>query len=119
MDKKVRPTYTEVISEMYNLMEYNACPLAMDDKYDTEWVEKIMGDMCKDCKGVDSSCYIQLLEQLMLRSCIHINNLSCVDYDIKQFMVCRAIDNELWYWGSYDSEEEAYRVAKEIDGLVL
>ena len=36
-----------------------------------------------------------------------------------KFVVARYFENELWYWGRWDNEKEAERVAKEIDGLVV
>ena len=37
----------------------------------------------------------------------------------EKFVVARLDHNELWYWGRWDKEEDANRVAEEIDGLVL
>ena len=114
----VRPTTIDIIHEMYNLMEYNACPLAMDDnKYDLTYIEKIMGSMCVKCKELNSHCYVQLLRQLMLRDILHINNLP--SKEISLYIVCRVVDNQLWYWGSYTGMGEAYKVAVEIDGVVI
>ena len=36
-----------------------------------------------------------------------------------KFVVARLVDGELWYWGRWDNKQEAKRVAKEIDGLVV
>lgn len=48
-----------------------------------------------------------------------INNLP--DYAKNmEFIVVRKCDNELWFWGGFDRDvETAYRVAKEIDGIVV
>ena len=37
----------------------------------------------------------------------------------KQYIVARAVDGELWFWGSWDDEERAHTVANEIDGIVV
>ena len=37
----------------------------------------------------------------------------------KEFVVARAVDGELWFWGSWDSEETAHTVAIDIDGIVV
>ena len=37
----------------------------------------------------------------------------------KTFVVARAFDGDLWYWGSWDSEETAHTVAIDIDGIVV
>lgn len=37
----------------------------------------------------------------------------------KPYWVCRQSDNELWFWGAWNEKEEAYRVAKEIGGVVV
>ena len=37
----------------------------------------------------------------------------------KEFVVARAVDGELWFWGSWDSEETAHMVAIDIDGIVV
>ena len=37
----------------------------------------------------------------------------------KQYVVARACDGDLWYWGSWDSEETAHTVANDIDGIVV
>jgi hypothetical protein len=37
-----------------------------------------------------------------------------------RYIVVRCVANELWYWGSWDDEEAAKRVASEFEnGLVL
>ena len=42
-----------------------------------------------------------------------------VDEDSLKYMVARICDRELWFWGTYDTAEEAERTAEEIDGIVL
>ena len=42
-----------------------------------------------------------------------------VDEDCKKYMVARICDREMWYWGSYDTLEDAEKTAEQIDGMVL
>lgn len=35
------------------------------------------------------------------------------------FIVARAVDGDLWFWGSWDDEERAHMVAREVDGIVV
>lgn len=35
------------------------------------------------------------------------------------FIVVSIVDNEYWFWGAFDTEKEASRVAKEIKGRVF
>ena len=37
----------------------------------------------------------------------------------KEFVVARAVEGDLWYWGSWDSEETAHTVANDINGIVV
>lgn len=37
----------------------------------------------------------------------------------KTYVVARPCDGDLWYWGSWDSEELAHAVAVEINGIVV
>lgn len=37
----------------------------------------------------------------------------------REYIVCRYVDDELWFWGAYDDNEKADTVALEIDGLVV
>lgn len=48
-----------------------------------------------------------------------INNLP--DYAKNmEFVVVREYNNEYWFWGGYDRDaEKAYKVAKEIEGIVV
>lgn len=40
--------------------------------------------------------------------------------DPQRYIVAKAVCGELWYWGSWKDENEAYRVAKQFDnGCVL
>lgn len=42
------------------------------------------------------------------------------DYPLSKYVVARAVCGELWFWGSWNDENEAYRVAKQFDnGCVL
>ena len=47
---------------------------------------------------------------------VKINNVP--DYAKKGFIVARKADHgELWFYGCYDTEEKAYYVCREIDGI--
>lgn len=35
------------------------------------------------------------------------------------FVVARPYDGDLWFWGSWDSEEIAHAIAVEVDGVVV
>lgn len=48
---------------------------------------------------------------------VTINNLP--SYPLSKYIVARNVDNALWYWGTWDSREEAEKVAREIDGVVI
>lgn len=37
----------------------------------------------------------------------------------KPYIVARVVDDDLWYWGSWDDEERAHAVANEIGGIVV
>ena len=39
--------------------------------------------------------------------------------DEYEFIVARVVDGEFWFYGAWDEEDEAYRVAREIEGAVL
>ena len=54
-----------------------------------------------------------------MRASIRVFNTPMVIED--RFVVARRDDKtaELWYWGQYDDEQEAYRVAKELDNGVV
>ena len=42
------------------------------------------------------------------------------EYPLRKYVVAKAICGELWFWGTWDDENEAYRVAKQFDnGCVL
>lgn len=41
-----------------------------------------------------------------------------VDKDCRKYVVARESDGILWYWGSWDDEEEAERAAKNVKGVV-
>lgn len=45
-----------------------------------------------------------------------INNL---DEDHERFVVARLVENELWYWGSWDDSAEAQRVAHEMGAYMI
>ena len=37
----------------------------------------------------------------------------------KKFVVARLSEGKLWYWGRWDTVEEAKKIAEDIDGIVL
>ena len=47
---------------------------------------------------------------------VTVNNLP-MSYE--KFVVARVVDNELWYWGSWENEADAQSVATAIDGVVV
>ena len=47
---------------------------------------------------------------------VKVNNLPTT---AKPYIVARAVDGDLWYWGSWDDEEHAHTVANEIGGIVV
>jgi hypothetical protein len=75
-----------------------------------EQIEKILVDY-----GVADTLADKLIEVFGgLR--VTVNNLPD---EPKRYVVARVIDGELWFWGSYEAEGKANRVAKEIDGVVV
>lgn len=37
-----------------------------------------------------------------------------------EFMVCRKVDNELWFWGAYSDVWKAEKACKELeDGIIV
>lgn len=48
---------------------------------------------------------------------IKINNVP--DYAKKGFIVARSDGAELWFFGCYDTEDDAIRVCKEINGIYV
>lgn len=53
----------------------------------------------------------------MVEACLVVVNNT--DEETEKYIVARPIDSELWFWGSYDNEEEAIKVAKLMDGIVV
>jgi len=37
----------------------------------------------------------------------------------ERYVIAKHIDGNYWYWGSWSSEEEAYKVARNISGYVF
>lgn len=37
----------------------------------------------------------------------------------KEYIVVRYVENDFWYWGSWDDKNKANEVAKEISGMVI
>ena len=49
---------------------------------------------------------------------LRINNMPF--HDLDKYIVARVIETELWYYGTYNNEDMAYRVAEEIgNGIVV
>ena len=46
-------------------------------------------------------------------------NVMNMPESVKKYVVARAVDGTLWYWGTWNDKAEAERVADEIDGLVV
>ena len=42
-----------------------------------------------------------------------------VSPNAERFIVARPSQNELWYWGSWKSEDQAKEIAKMVDGIVV
>ena len=75
-----------------------------------EQIEKILVDY-----GVADALADKLMEVFVgLRA--KVNNLPD---EPKRYVVARLIDGEFWFWGSYEAEDRANRVAKDIEGVVL
>lgn len=46
--------------------------------------------------------------------------MNAPDYaDDYEFVVARAIDEDLWFWGAYENGFKAEQVAREIGGVIL
>lgn len=45
-----------------------------------------------------------------------INNM---DEDHERFVVARLVENDLWYWGSWEDHKEAERVARTFENGVV
>ena len=50
------------------------------------------------------------------RALVIVNN---IDAKPEKFMVCRIFQNKLWYYGSWDNEDQANEIAKMLDGIVV
>lgn len=51
---------------------------------------------------------------------VKVNNVSKSNGFPNQFIVARLVDGELWYYGTYETEEEANKVRSEFEnGIVL
>ena len=37
------------------------------------------------------------------------------DYPLKKYIVCRAVEGQLWFWGTWDDLNTALKVAKEFE----
>lgn len=56
------------------------------------------------------------MNNTFIKASIYINNLS---YGEEPYIVARLVANELWYYGRYDSMEQAEMVAAEFDNAVV
>ena len=55
----------------------------------------------------------------MKENCIAIvNNFPTYAYDYK-YIVCRAVDSELWFYGAFSKEEDAKKCSNEFDNAVI
>lgn len=52
-------------------------------------------------------------------TCIARVDIQNTEEDCKRFIVARYCEGQLWYWGSWDLREDAERVAKEENGIVV
>lgn len=41
------------------------------------------------------------------------------DYPLRKYVVARAVDGDLWFWGTWDKFSEAFVVAKEIENACI
>ena len=49
-----------------------------------------------------------------------INGLNKNNFDeTVKWIVARYVDDELWFWGAYRTEERAQEVADEVDGIAI
>lgn len=46
-------------------------------------------------------------------------NVHNIPNDIEEFIVARLVDNELYFWGSFESKEKANEVAKKLENAVV
>ena len=49
---------------------------------------------------------------------VQINNMPDIAWN-RKYIVCRQMNNEYWYYGSYDDIERANYAAKEVDGWLI
>lgn len=53
----------------------------------------------------------------MGKQCLaEVNNLPD---EIEKYIVARVCDGEMWFWGTYGSENRAKKAANDIDGVIL
>lgn len=48
-----------------------------------------------------------------------INTPETLDAEEYPFIVARACEGSVWYYGSYRTQEKAHEVAEKVDGFVL
>ncbi len=57
------------------------------------------------------------MNSLSFHARVEVMNLNRAD---KKYIVARAINGELWFWGQWDDEDEARKVAEQFEnGVVL
>lgn len=49
---------------------------------------------------------------------IKINNLPEYAHHYN-WLVCRVVENELWFWGAFNKHDDAFEVALEVGGVVV
>jgi hypothetical protein len=46
-------------------------------------------------------------------------NINNAPTDVDPYVVCRVLDGQLWYWGSWSDPDKANAAAAEMDGVVV
>lgn len=59
---------------------------------------------------------LQKEERKVTQMKVNVQNLPATH---KTYVVARPCDGDLWYWGSWDSEETAHTIANEVGGVVV
>lgn len=56
---------------------------------------------------------------MALRREMAVTNVLNIPEAHREFIVARCVDNQLWYYNSWDTVEDAAKAAVEADGVVL
>ena len=48
---------------------------------------------------------------------VKVNNLP--NYKLQKYIVARISNGELWFWGTWETEDQAKKIAEEMDGIVV